>query len=869
MAFSHFGIIGGTGPIPIKYLQKRQKLVSLNITDDINENYYLSHHYIEFCRPIPTDHFNCIASDSTPGTTDCGIFTRDLKDFPLDDQPSGGACTSNVRISPSEMAYCYVRFNQYPAGSPVTQIWTNKDTNEELYRHTVTLRPPDPHWTWWYGYTFSWIGHFSWEINSSGNYRCEISTPYWGNATIDFVVVNSVGSLAIASTPSNARIWIDEIDKAVYTPNTITGLTAGNHSYKLVHTGYEDLRGNFSITPESVTPVSKIVKFKPSVYFTSTPTNARITLDNVNTGIYTPATFIGLTENAHPYKLVLAPYPDINGNFSATAGSTAAIPATFLQGNILQISASNMIRYISDDLVSNGGGYETTWSLIKEIILTANYQGSIRIYYEVLVTWLQQSAYTRIYKNDVIWGDIYNCQPSGFDFVPVSQDFDISSNGLPSGTRIQIYGNKTKPAISNLTQLYVQNFRIEFDLPPGNALFTSTPTGARIWIDEVDQGIGKDTPYTITGIQPYQRNYTLKKAGYADKSGTIQIQIGSTSSVSETLTQYKDITASDVIRYSDDESSNIGGGSGTLTKVKEIIISEPYIGSWRIYFELGCYDYESGCRDLGISSHGQIYKDDVPYGIIQSTGTGEWCCQGFFEDFTDINIVPGTKIQLYVEDISITDAFTVFQNFRIMFDLPVNTITISPTTATINTGHTQQITVECRDELNDLIACQNLLWTSSDPTIATVNLTGLVTGISAGTIDITCSKGNIISNPAVMTITIPKPELNQITISTTSSSVIVSDTLQFTSICKDQYDTIIECPMLTWESSDPLVASIDSTGVIYGILPGTTNITARSGLITSNILTITVSNVPESGGAGMIVVALALAAATMATMSKK
>jgi len=86
-------------------------------------------------------------------------------------------------------------------------------------------------------------------------------------------------------------------------------------------------------------------------------------------------------------------------------------------------------------------------------------------------------------------------------------------------------------------------------------------------------------------------------------------------------------------------------------------------------------------------------------------------------------------------------------------------------------------------------------------------------------------------------------------------------------VCKDQYDTIIDCPILTWESSDPLKATIDSTGLVTGILPGTTDITATYGTITSNILTITVSQTPESGG-GMILIAVAAVAAAM-MMSKK
>ena len=865
MAFSHSGVVGGTGPIPPKYLRSRHNLMSLAITDNINENYYLASHYIEFCRPVPNEHFNCTATDATPDTTDCGIFTKDLKYFPLDDLPSGGACTSDVRISPGEMAYCYIEFNQYPAGNPITQIWTNVDTGEELFRHTVTLPPPDPHWTWWYGFMWSYIGHFSWEINSSGNYRCEITTPYWGNALIDFVVVNTAGSLAIASTPSNARIWIDNVDKGVYTPSTITGIAAGDHTYKLVLAGYTNLVGTFTIIPESTTPVSKFVKFAPSAYFTSDPTNARIWLDTVDTGVNTPTTFIGLTESTHSYKLVLAPYPDINGTFPATAGSTATIPATFLQGTIFPITASNTIQYESPDVIMDGGiGY---YILMKEIILTADYEGSIRIYYEDAVHMNAGLCYTQVYKNGIPWGSSHNTLSyQTYGFLAVSQDFtDVS---LPANvTKIQVYGNRS----DQFAQLWVQNFRVMFDLPPGSASFTSSPTGARIWIDGVDKGVY--TPNTITDIQPGQRNYTLKKAGYVDNSGTVQIEIGSTTSVSETLIKIKNIIASNIIRYSDDTYGDTSSGSGTgiLTKVKEITIPDAYIGSWRIYFELGCVESYDGCEYASISSRGQIYKDNIPYGIFQSTGTSEWCCVGFTQDFTNINIIPGTKIQLYVEDCCDADVHTIFQNFRIMFYLPVNTITISPTAASIEVGNTQQLTAECRDELNNVIVCPILTWVSSNPLKATVNSTGLVTGVSSGTIDITCSLGEIVSNPSVIAVRIPPPQLNRIIIVTPSQSISIPDTIQLTATCKDQYNTIIDCPILTWSSTNSSIATVNSTGLVTGTSSGTTDITAThvSPTVTSNILTINVTTTLESGGAGIIIVVIAAGAAAMMMSRKK
>lgn len=69
--------------------------------------------------------------------------------------------------------------------------------------------------------------------------------------------------------------------------------------------------------------------------------------------------------------------------------------------------------------------------------------------------------------------------------------------------------------------------------PQGNVSFTSTPPGARIFIDGADQGVV--TPNTAMNVPAGDHTYVLKLAGYNDYSGTVSVVTGQTAAVTATL----------------------------------------------------------------------------------------------------------------------------------------------------------------------------------------------------------------------------------------------------------------------------------------------------------------------------------------------
>jgi len=79
---------------------------------------------------------------------------------------------------------------------------------------------------------------------------------------------------------------------------------------------------------------------------------------------------------------------------------------------------------------------------------------------------------------------------------------------------------------------------------------------------------------------------------------------------------------------------------------------------------------------------------------------------------------------------------------------PVASVALNPdTTQTIVAGNALQLTATPRDSANgDLTGCAGLVWKTSDSTIATVSVSGLVSAVAAGNVTITVASA---TNPAV------------------------------------------------------------------------------------------------------------------------
>ncbi|MBX2906013.1 MAG: T9SS type A sorting domain-containing protein [Taibaiella sp.] len=123
-------------------------------------------------------------------------------------------------------------------------------------------------------------------------------------------------------------------------------------------------------------------------------------------------------------------------------------------------------------------------------------------------------------------------------------------------------------------------------------------------------------------------------------------------------------------------------------------------------------------------------------------------------------------------------------------------------------------------------------WGMSCATIATVDAsTGAVTGVAAGTCEVTYTLGTGCSVTAIVTVnSIPAP---------------ISGTLQ---ICQGQTTTLTDATIPgTWSSAAVGVATVSATGgVVYGVTPGTATISYTGANTCSNSAIVTVYALPSA-----------------------
>ena len=132
------------------------------------------------------------------------------------------------------------------------------------------------------------------------------------------------GDISISTTPSGANIYLDDHYKGA-TPFIIKDVLPGSHTIKLTLNQYDDWTTIIDVVEGSTNTISATLN-KTAIYFTSTPSGARIYLDNLNIG-YTPFTKTQLLPGSHTIKLTLNEYDDWINTVNVVEGSTTTVHA--------------------------------------------------------------------------------------------------------------------------------------------------------------------------------------------------------------------------------------------------------------------------------------------------------------------------------------------------------------------------------------------------------------------------------------------------------------------------------------------------------------------------------------------------------------
>jgi uncharacterized protein YjdB len=167
-------------------------------------------------------------------------------------------------------------------------------------------------------------------------------------------------------------------------------------------------------------------------------------------------------------------------------------------------------------------------------------------------------------------------------------------------------------------------------------------------------------------------------------------------------------------------------------------------------------------------------------------------------------------------------------------------IAVDPTSVSITTGQTSQLTATVKDANGTVISGAPVSWTVDHPGVAIVSSTGLVTGQSAGSATVTATSGSAHVN---VSVTVTLPPANAVIVSPSSVALLVTQRQQLTGTVTDASGNPLPGQTITWQSSNNAIATVGTTGLVFAVTPGTATITGTSGSV-SGVAHVTVSLVP-------------------------
>ncbi len=331
----------------------------------------------------------------------------------------------------------------------------------------------------------------------------------------------------ITSAPADADIFVDGVDSGFNTPHQFVLNYGTNATYTVQKYGYTWAPTSFIVTNIQANAAYNFVGTQSLSFvdITSTPTDADIFANGVDTGFNTPHQFaLALGSNA-TYTVQKAGYTWAPANLTIT--NIQANTSQNFTGTLLTYTVDITSTPVDADIFVGGidSGFNTPHQFVMNYGTSATYTimktGYSFAPNNLVVTNIQANT------NQAFTGTLLTYT---VDITSTPVDADIFVDGVDSGFNsphqfVLNYGSSAtysvskvgytwlpaSYAVSNITANQVQNFTgtiITFTVD-----ITSAPVDADIFIDGVDSGF--NTPHQFFMNYGTNAVYTVQKAGYS------------------------------------------------------------------------------------------------------------------------------------------------------------------------------------------------------------------------------------------------------------------------------------------------------------------------------------------------------------------
>lgn len=168
-------------------------------------------------------------------------------------------------------------------------------------------------------------------------------------------------------------------------------------------------------------------------------------------------------------------------------------------------------------------------------------------------------------------------------------------------------------------------------------------------------------------------------------------------------------------------------------------------------------------------------------------------------------------------------------------DTVVTQVTVTVSSSTLNAfGDTVSASAVGKNAAGSAVATATFTWTSSDPSVATVNSTGRITAVNNGTVTITATSGGVQGSA---TVTVDQTVASiAVSPSTVPDFTNIGDTVTLHATPQDSRGNTVDGVTVSWTTSDSTVASVNAgcttgeanVGCVLSTGDGTATITASA-----------------------------------------
>ena len=330
---------------------------------------------------------------------------------------------------------------------------------------------------------------------------------------------------------------------------------------------------------------------------------------------------------------------------------------------------------------------------------------------------------------------------------------------------------------------------------------------------------------TCGTMRPYLRNH-----GFVESRSLSDIGYGSIVLIMHTTTTYYSHTFVTIgFNRSNMTLSRYDCGSNTRIQSVQPFVDDPWPSSWRtdnlyVYnipdvpkipvaesVALDLSEYTAGTGDT-FSLQASISPENASSMAVEWSSSNPAIATVTADGAVKL-LAPGTaEIKAQVKD---TDKFAVCKVTS--YEVPVTRVRLSETKLTIPVGYAEGLAAKVSPAS---ATYPFVTWTSSNPSVASVTKSGMVTGLRPGKASITATAGK---KSQTCTVTVKRYPVASIKLNKKKLSIKAGKTKQLKVKITPSYATNRQ---VTWKSSNNKVARVDKNGVVKALRRGTAVIKA-------------------------------------------